>query len=314
MRQRRLLLAFILFLGLAVSGFVQETTSNQEPPRTADLSFHPPINRPAYTRGKGPLVLIDEAHNNFHTADGTYKPFATLIERDGYVVKRLKDKITPERLRHTQILVIADAQPPPKKEDPPTFSKHEIDVLNTWVKEGGSLFLITDHMPDPVAIKTLVGSFGVEVDNGYVLNGYFQGRERPIVFKSSDKSLSESPVTAGLDLSEKVRAVATFSGSAFKTGPEFQPVLVLGPDKRSWMPKKLYEIHKDTPSISVAGWYQGAVAEFGRGKVAIFSEAAMFTAQIFDQGKMRVGMNHPLAKDNAQLCLNVMHWLSGLLQ
>jgi hypothetical protein len=314
MKQIKLSITIVLVFVTAILCFAQDTTSTVEPPRTADLSFHPPINRPAYPKGKGPLVLIDEAHNNFHTAAGTYIPFATLIERDGYVVKRLKDKITPERLYRTKILVIADAQPPPKKGDPPTFSKHEIDVLNTWVKEGGSLFLITDHMPDPVAIKELAGSFGVEVNNGYVLNGYFQGQERPIVFKRSDKSLAEGPVTNGRDSSERIGAIATFSGSAFKTGPEFQPVLVLGPDKRSWMPKKLYEIHEDTPSISVAGWYQGAVAKFAQGKMALFSEAAMFTAQIFDRGKMRIGMNNPLAKDNAQLLLNVMHWLSGLLK
>jgi hypothetical protein len=309
----RLWIVIILLLGIASLGYVQETTSTMEPPRTADLSFRPPIEKPAYPLEKGPLVQIDEAHNNFHTADGTYKPFAKLIERDGYVVKRLKDRITPERLYHTRILVVADAQPPLKKGDPPTFSEYEIDVLNNWVREGGSLFLITDHMPDPVAIEKLADSFGVQVNNGYVLNGYFQGQERPIVFKRADNSLAESPVANGRDPSEKVRTIATFSGSAFKTGPEFTPILVLRSDKRSWMPKKLYEIHKDTPSISVGGWYQGAVAEYGQGKIAFFSEAAMFTAQMFNQGKIRVGMNNPLAEDNVQLLLNVMHWLSDLI-
>lgn len=302
----------LIFLLVAL-GIGQDTESKVEPPRTADLSFHPHINKPAYPHGEGPLVLIDEAHNNFHTSVGTYKPFATLIERDGYVVKRSKDRIDPERLHYTKILVIADAQPPPKKEDPPTFSKHEIDVLNAWVCEGGSLLLITDHMPDPSAVEELSASFGIQVINGYVLNGYYLGQEKPIVFKRSDQSLLDNPITNGRDPSEKVNAIATFSGSAFKAEPEFRPLLVLGPDKRSWMPKKLYDFQKDTPSISVAGWYQGAVADFGKGKIAFFSEAAMFTAQTFDRGKMRVGMNHPLAKDNAQLLLNVMHWLSDLL-
>jgi len=130
--------------------------------------------------------------------------------------------------------------------------------------------------------------YSTPLDNGYVLNGYFSGRERPIVFKRADKRLADNPITNGRNQSERVNAVATFSGSAFQAGEEF------------------------LPGISVAGWYQGAVAEFGKGKVAFFSEAAMFTAQIFDQGRMRVGMNHPLAKDNAQLLLNVMHWLSDL--
>jgi hypothetical protein len=313
MGQAKLPISISIFFLLFVFSLGQDTESTVEPPRTADLSFHPPINNAAYSSGKGPLVLIDAAHNNFHTADGTYKPFVTLIKRDGYVVRQLKDRITPERLHYTKILVISDAQPPPEKGDPPTFSKHEIDVLNVWVRGGGSLFLITDHMPDPGTIEKLANSFGIQVNNGYVLNGYFSGKEKPIVFKRSNDGLTDHSITNGRDPSEKVHSIATFSGSAFKAGPEFQPILILSPDKRSWMPKKLYDFNKDTPSISVAGWYQGAISKFGRGKVAFFSEAAMFTAQIFDQGRMKVGMNHPLAKDNAQLLLNVMHWLSNLI-
>jgi hypothetical protein len=313
MRQLKQSNSIVLFFLFVVFSFGQETASTVEPPRTADLSFNPPIKMPAYSHGTGPIVLIDEAHNNFHTATGTYKPFATLIERDGYVVERLDHKIIPEKLLACKIIVISDAQPPQKKGDPPTFSQDEIDALNEWVSYGGSLFLITDHMPDPAAIEKLALSFGIKTHNGYVLNGYFSGRERPIVFQRSDKSLPDNPITNGRNPSERIDTIATFSGSAFQAGTEFLPVLVFGSDKRSWMPKKLYDFHVDTPSISVAGWYQGAVAEFGKGKIAFFSEAAMFTAQIFDQGRMRVSMNHPLAKDNAQLLLNVMHWLSDLI-
>jgi thiol:disulfide interchange protein DsbD len=291
----------------------QQTASKVEPPRTADESFHFEIESPAFPSGKGPVVLIDEAHNNFHSATGTYKPFAALLKKDGYVVKRAKTKITIDILQSSAIFVIADAQPPKKRGDPPTFSQKEIDILNSWVRGGGSLFLITDHMPDPAAIKELAVSFGIEVNNGYVLNRYFSGGERPLVFKKSDGSLSDHPVTTGRNPSEKVQSIATFTGSAFKAGPNFQPIMVFGPNRRSWMPKELQKFPPDTPSISVAGWYQGAVSEFGKGRIAFFSEAAMFTAQVFNQGKVRFGMNHPLAKDNAQLLLNVMHWLSGLL-
>ena len=44
--------------------------------------------RPAGVRkdGRHPRVLFDEAHNNFHTAGGRYKPFAELIANDGYQV------------------------------------------------------------------------------------------------------------------------------------------------------------------------------------------------------------------------------------
>jgi hypothetical protein len=291
----------------------QQTASKVEPPRTVDLAFQPEIKNPAYPPGGGPVILVDEAHNNFHTAVSTYTPFATLLKRDGYVIQRAAEKINPKLLRSCRIFVIADAQPPEKKGDPPTFSQPEIDILNAWVREGGSLFLITDHMPDPGAIEDLALSFGIRVNNGYVLNGTLTGRERPIVFDGSDDKLAEHPITNGRNPSEKISSIATFAGSAFLAGPEFQPLMIFGPSRRSWMPKEYWTFPPGTPSISVAGWFQGGVSEFGNGRIAFFSEAAMFTAQVFDQGRIRAGMNHPLGEDNAQLLLNVVHWLSDLI-
>jgi hypothetical protein len=294
--------------------FCQQTASRVEPPRTVDRSFHPEIRYPAYPEGKGPVILIDEAHNNFHTAEGTYMPFAAVLTRDGYVVKRAKKKITTDLLRSCSILVIADAQPPSQKGLPPTFSDQEIDILNAWVKKGGALFLITDHMPDPRTIEKFALSFGIQVNNGYVLNGFLSGEERPLVFQRADGTLTDHPITNGRNPSEKIRSVATFAGSAFKADPGFEPLMIFGPERRSWMPKEYWKFPPGTPNISVAGWFQGGVSEFGAGKIAFFSEAAMFTAQIFDQGRVRAGMNHPLGKDNAQFLLNVVHWLSGLLE
>jgi hypothetical protein len=43
----------------------------------ADPEFDATVDRPAFT-DRHPTVLLDEAHNNFHTADGRYKPFADL--------------------------------------------------------------------------------------------------------------------------------------------------------------------------------------------------------------------------------------------
>jgi hypothetical protein len=59
--------------------FGQQTASTVEPPRTVDRSFRYDIEEPAYPQGNGPVILIDEAHNNFHTGVGTYRPFAELL-------------------------------------------------------------------------------------------------------------------------------------------------------------------------------------------------------------------------------------------
>jgi hypothetical protein len=56
--------------------------------------------------GKGPIVGIDEAHNNFHAASGRYLTFAKLLREDGYVVR----SGGPEQ----DVLVVANAMMPSK--------------------------------------------------------------------------------------------------------------------------------------------------------------------------------------------------------
>ena len=84
--------------GMRVAGLQQEP----------DVGFDTKVARPAFTTSH-PKVLIDEAHNNFHTADGRYKPFATLLANDGYQVLPGKDKFEAARLKGYDILVIANA-------------------------------------------------------------------------------------------------------------------------------------------------------------------------------------------------------------
>jgi hypothetical protein len=69
---------------MAASALLAPSADAQQ---VADTSFRPPIPAPAYRPGRGPVVLLDEAHFNFHTAGGRYKPFAELLRRDGYVVE-----------------------------------------------------------------------------------------------------------------------------------------------------------------------------------------------------------------------------------
>jgi hypothetical protein len=47
----------------------------------------------------------------------------------------------------------------------------------------------------------------------------------------------------------------------------------------------------------------------GHGRVTVFGEAAIFSAQLAGY-KQPMGMNAPEAKQNHQLLLNVMHWLT----
>jgi uncharacterized protein (DUF2249 family) len=283
--------------------------------QVADTSFKPPIPKPAYPSGRGPVVMLDEAHFNFHTADGRYLAFAELLRRDGYDVKPSRSKFSKASLQSGKILVIANALAERNRTDwtlptPTAFSDEEIKVIRDWVKAGGSLLLIADHMPFPGAAKNLAEAFGIHFSNGYAMDEKVQG---PMVFKLSNGSLKEHQITKGKTEAEKIDSVATFTGSAFQADGKVQPLLILGSSVVSFLTTVAGQITDATPRIPVNGWYQGAVMRFGKGRVAVFGEAAMFSAQLAGPNRNPMGMNAPIATQNAQFLLNVLHWLSGKL-
>ena len=281
-----------------------------------DTAFMPPVPNPLYKTGEGPVVLIDEAHFNFHTADGRYQPFAALLRRDGYDVRPSKTAFSKASLKDGKILVVANALAEKNQTEwtlptPPAFTSDEVAAAKDWVEKGGSLFLIVDHMPFPGAAENLAKAFGITFLNGYAIDPNVQG---PMVFRLADGSLKSHAILDGRNDSEKVDAVATFTGSAFKAERDVQPLIVLGGSVVSAMTTTAGQITKETPRIPVNGWYQGAVMRFGRGRLAIFGEAAMFSAQLAGPNKNPMGMNAPIASKNPQFLLNVMHWLSGKLK
>src|SRR5215204_4107099 len=73
----------IVWTACAAALLLAAPASSQQ---VADPDFKPKVERPAYA-GRGPVVLIDEAHGNFHTASGRYAPFAALLKADGFDVR-----------------------------------------------------------------------------------------------------------------------------------------------------------------------------------------------------------------------------------
>jgi len=290
------------------------TSLNAEP--VADTAFRPRIENPAYSPGSGPVVLIDEAHFNWHTSTGRYLPFAEWLRRDGYVVQASKSPFEKESLKGGRILVIANAVNERNKEDwsppnPSAFTEKEIRAVRTWVKGGGSLLLIADHRPWPGAADKLASAFGVHFSNGFALPEKTQ--EEPLIFRRSDGALAEHAITKGQATNERVDSVATFTGSAFRADKGGQPLLIFGSNIVSFLPVTSSDTNAATPRIAVKGWYQGATMRLGNGRVAVFGEAAMFSAQVEGSNREPFGMNAPTAKQNAQFVLNVLHWLAGRL-
>ena len=307
MRNQRYKIVTILSLALSAS------VSAQQVP---DTSFTFPIDQPAYQHGKGPVIYIDQAHNNFHTRDGGFLPFSRMLEQDGYRVNRLDKTITGiDILKNCKILIIANALNAVNARywilpTPSAFTIDEIAIIREWVKNGGSLFLIADHMPFAGAAYELGKAFGFEFLNGFAFTGE-RGSWPPSTFTADKGTLKESPVTAGLKKYEKVDSVSSFTGSSFKAPKEAVPVLCFIDGNYSLQPDTAWSFNSKTPRENLSGYYQGAVREYGKGKVAVFGEAAMFTAQLVN-GTIKAGFNSELAPQNAQFTLNLIHWLDGI--
>ncbi|HEX8459430.1 MAG TPA: hypothetical protein VF656_19210 [Pyrinomonadaceae bacterium] len=298
-----LILALLALTTLSYVSFAQQT---------ADPNFDAKVARPAYT-SKHPKVLFDEAHNNFHTADGRYKPFADLIKSDGYLVTPNRQPFTAAALKPYDILVISNALGAPQmnaaEASNSAFTDAECDVARDWVRAGGALLLIADHAPMGAAAERLAERFGVNMSKAFTIDPANSppADNNPgfILYTRENRLLGEHAITRGRDASERVARVLAFTGQSLKGSPESVAFMKLADTAKDALPGR-------PEQTSAAGRAQGLALAFGKGRVVVLGEAGMLSAQLAGADKKPFGMNRP-GIDNRQLALNIMHWLSRLL-
>lgn len=272
----------------------------------SDPGFDTKVANPAYT-SEHPGVLFDEAHNNFHTTGGRYKPFAELIANDGYKVVPNTEKFTKESLARGKVLIIANALGAAgmgqEGASDSAFTEAECDAVRDWVKSGGALLFITDHAPFGSAAESLAKRFDVNMSKGYTSDPKnSEGGETSLVFSRKNNLLGDHPITTGRDDSERVNRVQTFTGQSLKGPAGSVAILKLG--------DSAVDEGDDGRPTSAAGRAQGLAFRLGEGRVVVMGEAAELSAQLI--GNERFGMNVP-GLDNRRMALNIMHWLSGLI-
>lgn len=309
-----------LLFYLVIMSMLSPAFGQQQP----DPNFDPKVSHPAY-RKRHPKVLFDQAHNNFHTADGRYKPFVDLITNDGYDVIPNKEKFSRGALTSYDILVIANAAGERGNRASPAFTEEECDAVRDWVLGGGSLLLITDHYPYGSAAEILAKRFGVEMSKGFTedMANYDKASndESQLVYTRDRGLLVNHPIIKGRNKAEVISRVVTFTGQSLRSS-QGQAFLSLSPTAMDRVPKslKVEQTNDGTRTtvvysdpISAKGRAQAIALSFGRGRVVVTGEAAMLTAQLNARDQTPFGMNVP-GTDNRQLALNIMHWLSRLLR
>lgn len=140
--------------------------------------------------------------------------------------------------------------------------------------------------------------------------------------RAAPGTLATHAVVEGPTAEEGVDWVLTYTGQAFLTTDDWSPLMVLGPDAVAvvpWVFNLEDADYWDGPLFSVAGWLQGATRELDQGRVALLGDGNMCSAGLGDlDGELEgplvpYGINDPHAPHNARFCLNIVRWLSGLL-
>ena len=247
----------------------------------ADPGFNTKVARPAYAGGPShPRVLFDEAHHNFHTASGRYKPFAELITSDGYQVIPNKEKFSRDVLQKGDILVIANALGAENmgadEAANPAFTDAECDAVRDWVQ--ARRLPLADHRPCPDGLRRPVPGEAVRSrdEHGSRLRpGQLRGRPVEPDLQPPEPPAGRPPdhprprrlraAQQGADLHRHVAQGARRGAS---------PILKLADTAidRSF--------GDDGGEVSAAGRTQGLAFSFGKGRVVVMGEAAELSAQL----------------------------------
>jgi hypothetical protein len=282
-----------------------------------DPEFSAQVAHPAFVR-MHPRVGIDESHKNFHTRNGRYQPFAALMETDGFAVSAAP-AFAAAALNGVDILVIANAMGEPRGENrmDAAFTTAECNAVRDWVRNGGSLLLIADHAPWGDASFIMAQRFGIEMGRGFAMDvRNSDGNPTKLVFSRENGLLGRHAILRGRNSEEEIRKVVAFTGQSLTVPRGATVLLQISDDAReSFDPQDQLKIEAGIPvGTKLVGRAQGIAMSFGKGRVAVFGEAAMFSAQVatLNGQSFKAGMNVP-GNDDRQFALNVMHWLARLI-
>ncbi len=275
---------------------------------------------------QSPLILIDRGHNNwFWRPDETDPVMHEYLIESGFQVQSNDGAYTRKMLGGVQIVQTGNAFPPGDNEDwsQPAFSafsKGEIKLLQEWVKEGGSLLVVVEHMPFPAAYTDLLRAFGVEVSDGFALDGtklddLSQADVADagyLVFHHKDGLLADHPILNGTSGFEKIDFVTTDVGAAFRLPEGAVSLVTLGAGSISLETGNSWVFDEETIYREVTGWSQAGIIEYGRGRVAVLGDSFLFTAPGFIEPPfVEHEKDIQYGKNNHIFTQNLIRWLVG---
>jgi uncharacterized delta-60 repeat protein len=266
------------------------------PGQSADCRYDPGVTDPRHAFCRGPRVMVDAGHENFHTIEagvsaGRWWGFARLLLNDGYDVQQSSEALTT-MLRPSDIAVLVIANPTTEGGlVAEALPSGEVRAIVEWVAKGGSLLLVIDHTPYE-QVGTLLRAIG--------LVRLPAGESPGLTFTRADGTLNgASAVATGPGPDTAIDEVTTFTGTAFAIAARppshalYEPVLVFPPDTLG---------SSGDTEVDLSGMLEAVAIEFGAGRIFVSGEAGGLTAQD------SFGMQE--TPQNERYLRNVLWWLT----
>ena len=299
----------LLLLFVPLLSFGQEQNYPYKWPMYNDTNVNLEVEDPSFEINDGPLIMFDSTHKNFFIQSHLIKPLVDLLLNDGYRVSFLDKEFSKSSLSQANVLVVITALPfdfatENSAADKNTFSENELNELQNWVSNGGSLLAFSEHAPFDQAINPLLRKFDIESSIGTTVDTInYESKYGPGMIKFENKNLNTNhPIVNG---KYKVEKLVSFGGSAL-LGSKYENILKL--DESSFNVKHSTGIGPDGKGNS-----QGLAGMYGSGKIAAFGDSNGFTAMVFsmdDGTKMYAGMNTE-GYDWKNFVLNTFRWLTN---
>ena len=299
----------LLLLFVPLLSFGQEQNYPYKWPMYNDTNVNLEVEDPSFEINDGPLIMFDSTHKNFFIQSHLIKPLVDLLLNDGYRVSFLDKEFSKSSLSQANVLVVITALPfdfatENSAADKNTFSENELNELQNWVSNGGSLLAFSEHAPFDQAINPLLRKFDIESSIGTTVDTInYESKYGPGMIKFETKNLNTNhPIVNG---KYKVEKLVSFGGSAL-LGSKYENILKL--DESSFNVK-----HSTGIGPEGKGNSQGLAGKYGSGKIAAFGDSNGFTAMVFnmdDGTKMYAGMNTE-GYDWKNFVLNTFRWLTN---
>lgn len=234
------------------------------------------------------LTKAEDAGNADWRIDGAYSDYANALRGLGYAVSSLTGtSITSTSLSGASVLVIPEPQNP--------FSDAERAAIQTFVQNGGGVFMITDHR---VSDRNNSGWDSPEVFNGW------DGSTPSSVSTSLQASLN-SDVIFGLGASFN----SSFSDPVYTATPVTTHPILNGVSSAGVYVGTSVDVLSGTALMGTGGKTYLAVNSVGSGRVAMWGDSSTFGDNTYSDGSTGTYNNWPNLS-NAALGKNVVRWLA----